>query len=221
MKKIVSISVTALCLALLSNVALAALPGMYAGAGIGLSKQLTSTDFIFNSSPVGTTLEQSRQNGGLGGRVFAGFNFNEYFGLEGSYARFNDSEYKSTITSPVSTYVANLDYTMNTYNLVGKAYLPLGETRNFNLYALGGVAYVNSQSDLKETINNVTISKDSVTNNKFRPVYGLGASYDIPASNVTTNLEFSHTQGLGNVNTSSTAIPDANMLTFNVAYNFG
>jgi hypothetical protein len=53
-----------------------------------------------------------------------------------------------------------------------------------------------------------------------RPIIGVGASYNIQ-SNIVTNLELSHIQGSGNLKTSSKAIPSANLLTLNVAYNFG
>lgn len=220
MKKIASLSIAAICLSLLSSVSIAAVPGFYAGAGAGLSVQDTPDQYIFSGTPTNATLEQSRERGGLGGRAYVGYNFNEYFGLEGSYARIADSNYKSTISNSINNYNATIDYTMNTYNLVGKAYLPLGAARNFNLYALAGVAYVNSQIDVNEALNGRTLSKFTQTNNKFRPTYGVGASYDIPATNISTNLEFAAMKGEGDTNTSAKAIPNAGLLSLNVSYNF-
>ena len=50
---------------------------------------------------------------------------------------------------------------------------------------------------------------------------GIGTSYDIPQTQLTTSLELSHIQGSGNVKSSLSAIPSANMITLNLAYNFG
>ena len=105
-------------------------------------------------------------------------------------------------------------------NLVGKADLPIYDS-GFSLYALGGAAYVISKTDTK--LNGVPskLKSVSVTNKKLRPTYGVGASYDIPQTQLTTSVEFSRIQGKGNVRTSSSAIPTANEVAFNLAYNFG
>ena len=98
----------------------------------------------------------------------------------------------------------------------------------FNLYGLGGTALVHTKQkanvNQSMTIGGDTITgsgSDSKTQNKVRPVLGLGASYDIPNTQLTTALEYSHIFGSGNVKTSSSAIPSADLVTFNVAYNFG
>jgi hypothetical protein len=113
---------------------------------------------------------------------------------------------------------------MTTFDLVGKAYLPLGQT-GFNVYALGGAVLVHSKikKDVKKsnTINVDGIVDGSKTQNKLRPKYGIGASYDIPDTKFTTNVELSRVQGTGNVKKNIKAIPNADMVTFNLAYNFG
>lgn len=215
-----------LCVALLSVVgaasAFAAKPGAYAGLGLGLSKQETTNQYLFSSSSPYTTQNQSKTVGGLGGRLFAGYNFNEYAGVEAGFAHYAKSKYRSTLVSGSLSDTTSRDYTMNTVDVVGKAYLPISDS-GFNVYALGGAALVHSQSKINVSQGSNGFSVNNVgtkTTNKIRPEIGLGASYDIPNTQLTSNIEFSHIQGSGNLKTSASAIPSANMLTLNLAYNF-
>lgn len=215
MKTITKISAAALCLVAISG-AYAAKEGGYVGAGSGTSKILTPKQQLFN--PV--IGDASYKQGGVGGRVFAGYNFNQTFGIEAGVSRYAKSTYKG---SSLGNLNSSIEYSMNAIDLVGKAYLPLNN--GINLYALGGVARVSSKVNYKNgfvpLVNGMNAPKNGEkTYNKLRPIYGVGASYDIPQSNFTTNLEYSHIQGSGNVKTSASAIPSANMLTLNVAYNF-
>lgn len=212
---------TNLCLAVLSLSVLniettqAATEGFYAGAGIGASQLETPNKNIVtnNLSPI---QKQSHELTGLGGRVFAGFNINPYLGVESGVAQYAKSKYSSqTLLTHTS-----LDYSLNAIDVVAKVYLPIAES--FNLYGLGGVALVHSNVDY----NGYTMSKNpkgSESQTKVRPIYGVGANYQIPQSNFVTGFEFSRIQGIGKVNLSEPTkkvIPSANMITFNIAYNF-
>lgn len=220
MKKTAKLSVAALLLSTVTNLTYAAHPGYYVGAGLGPSKLETSKQDLFSDIDA-KSVSNSRNLGGLGGRVFAGYNLNQYFGLEAGYARYARSKYNSSATgSNGESASASLDYSLYAFDLVGKGYLPLGET-GFNAYALGGLARVSNTVDANVTVNKDTILKTSPTTGKFRPKYGIGISYDVPHSPITTNLEFSRIQGMGNVKTNIRAIPSADMVTLNVSYNFG
>lgn len=186
------------------SVANAATPGAYAGIGLGASNINAS---LKNLSP----LTVKTTSGGIGGKLFGGYNFNQYFGLEGNVATYAPT--KNTV-SMLGTNIGTAKYTMQAVSLVGKAYLPIQQ--DFNVYALGGISEV--YSAVKTTVigQNVGTTKT----HKLRPVYGVGASYDVN-SHVNAGLEFSRIQGSGNINNSVKAIPSANMLTLNGAYNFG
>ena len=206
-----------LCLSTLTTLAFAAKPGTYLGAGIGASSLMTTDDYPFDYT-AGTQGEASRQRGGLGGRVFGGYNFNKYVGLEAGLAAYTPSKYSATVDASNSS----LKYSLNAFDVVGKAYLPISDS-GFNLYALAGGALVNSKTKFSDggvpAASGFSLpAAGSHSTTKVRPVYGLGASYDFSA--VTTNLEFSHIQGLGDTDTNGNAIPSANLLTLNLAYNF-
>ncbi|EKD72186.1 MAG: OmpA-like protein transmembrane protein [uncultured bacterium] len=207
-------NMTKISAAIISSIALVGLthavtPGAYVGAGLGASKLQTPSLSVTSATSTSTS------RGGLGGRLFAGYNVNKYFGVEGGYATYAPSTYKGT----TATSTGKLKYSLDAINLVGKGYLPLADT-GFNAYVLGGVAAVRSKVRLSGTDVFDGVANVSKTNHALRPTYGAGVSYDF-AQHVSTNLELSHIQGKGNVRTSNSAIPSANMVSFNVGYNFG
>jgi hypothetical protein len=206
---------------LLTTLANAAVVGSYAGIGLGGSNNNANTLFFKNSSnwtrTSGYTLTPKPA-----GKLFAGYNFNQHIGLEASYG----VVYASVTNKYVDgSTVASSTYSMNAASLVGKIYLPIEQ--GFNLYALGGGSKVSSKvQNRNNNVNAITINNDpslqngSKTTHLFRPVYGIGATYDANTQ-VTTGLEFSRIQGKGDTRTSATAIPSANLLTLTAAYNFG
>lgn len=92
-------------------IAYAETPGPYAGIGFGLGRLHT----------------QGTQADGLSGRAAAGFNFNEYLGLEAGVTVLN----------------ASMQNKMRAVDVVGKAYVPL--TKRFNIYGLAGAAGVDNK----------------------------------------------------------------------------
>ncbi len=191
--------------------AFAATPGGYVGAGIGLSSLDTPSNWLSF-----TPDSYSSKKGGLGGRIFAGYNINEYLGLETGVTQYTESHYKFDeealgITDGKAT------YDMTAIDLVAKAYLPVAD--KFSLYALGGVA---------ETFNKIKVSGNVLGNNqtdhesyaKLRPKFGVGANYVINES-VSANFEVSRIQGSGGFKTSNKPVTNADMAAVTLAYNFG
>jgi hypothetical protein len=211
--------------ALTSMTAYAANPGTYLGLGLGAGKQSTSN--LDLSNPLGVEFNQSRSTGGLAGRAFTGYNFNEYFGIETGLTQYSQAKTKFNAANlPSGTLDGSVEYRMTTLDLVGKGYLPLVDS-GFNLYGLGGVSWVHSTVNPKASVKakgaEPAVAKlgGHDTNNAIRPIVGLGASYDIPQTSWTTGLEYSHTFGKGNVKTNTNAIPAANLVTLNIIYNLG
>src|SRR5688572_18210895 len=206
-----------------THLASAANPGAYVGAGLGLSKLQTPSSYAFNAPILSLNTFSSNNKysqGGLGGRIFAGFNFNKYFGLEAGLATYATSKYSATLNGASSS----IEYKANAFDLVGKGYLPIGET-GFNVYALAGIARLNQT--VKYNNGNIPLSgsvatpkNGSTTYHNIRPIYGIGASYDVNA-HFTTSVELTQIYKSGNMKSSQGATPNANMLTINAAYNFG
>lgn len=216
MKKIAKYSAAILCVSALSSFAFAAKPGFYLGAGLGGGKVGAPDKHIlgdFDSNLVKT----SQNEKGLAGRVFTGFNLNEYLGFEAGIAKYATSRFEVKV--PALSSKTDFDQSVKAVDVVAKAYLPI-QNSGFNLYALGGVAYVNSKMEYKTKIDHQTVDRVNQTENELRPKYGIGASYDIPESNLTASLEYSRIQGKGDLNKSASAIPNADLLTFNLSYSF-
>ena len=125
MKKALKLSVAILSVSTLTGLAHAATPGSYVGLGIGASGLKTPDNHLF--SPIAG--KTSRKQDGLGGRVFGGYNFNQYVGLEAGYGLYAPSTYKgSQLGANAST-----KYKANALDLVAKGYIPLAQS-GFNLY---------------------------------------------------------------------------------------
>lgn len=189
MKKSVKVLASVLGAITLIGSAQAATPGAYAGLNLGASQ-----------------LDGQSDTRGFAGGVFGGYNFNKFIGLEGGFNHY--ATYENSASNAIASATATLQY--DTFNLVGKVYLPISDS-GFNLYALGGIAIVNQDIDVE--LNTVFGSaSDSNNITRVRPMYGLGASYDIPSTKFTAKLEASRVQ-------SSNEIARGDMLTFGLAYN--
>lgn len=208
--KIAKRSLAVLSLLTCASLAQAAVPGTYVGMGLGASRQDTPNEYLLSGSDA-YGVSQSRQRGGLGGRLFMGYNFNRYFGVEAGLAKYANSKYKAT--DGFNT--ANLKYETAALDLVGKAYLPLAES-GMSLYGLGGAAVVRSKATYSGEVYGYDYS-ESKTKTQVRPIAGLGASYDIPNTQLTTAVEYSHIFG----KTNGDLVPSADLVTLNLAVNFG
>lgn len=181
-----------------SGLSHAAKPGAYVGGGLGYSSLENFTDAT------------RKTRGGVGGQVFAGYNFNKNLGLELGYRKYANTTYNIDGFNNFTS-----DYNMHDIRLVGKAYLPLNDTSPFNLYALLGVAEVYGTGNLK--FDSDKLRSDS--SNALVATAGVGASYDI-SSHVTAGIEYSHSNGKSG-NDNNIGIPASNLTTLNIAYNFG
>jgi OmpA-OmpF porin, OOP family len=209
-------AITMLTTLLVSHSALAIAQGPYLGAGAGVGTFKSPNKIIFN---VGTGSASSTR-GGLSGRAFAGFNFNDYIGVEIGYARYARSLYRGIANDGSYSSMAYYHYT---YDLVAKAYLPFGHT-GFNVYALAGAARV-SQS-LNYVDGNVALNGQiaeplagSTHTYKTRPIYGAGIRYDF-SQQIAANVEYTQIRHLGDFKRNPYAIADMDLLTANLSYHF-
>lgn len=201
-----------ICAAVLSltagGIAHAANQGAYAGLGLGADKaKLDNVDSALVRSLHGKT---DRQDVSLAGRIFGGYNFNQYLGLEAGYNAFGTS--KVTIKSPGLSN-ASEKYKLSSFDLRGKAYLPLMDN-NANVYAIAGLAYAKQDVDINDFDG-----KASKSTNRYRPVYGVGANYNVTPQ-ITAAVEATRQKGVGNMSTSIKAMPNVDTVMFTVAYNF-
>lgn len=212
MKKILTLSAVSVASLFFLEPTFAVYGGFYVGAGAGYGILRTPTSVFQNQT--------SHQRGGLSGRVFTGFNFNKFFGVEAGYAQYA----LSRNTASMNGFNSSVRYYTRTADAVLKGYLPIGLTA-FNLYALAGAASYREQIKYGNA-GNALVSNfaapplGSSTIRKTRPIYGIGLNYD-SYGQVSLNLEVTRIQKLGSFTTNANAIPYADLSTFNVIYNFG
>lgn len=104
---------------LLSGISWSATPGIYIGGDLGYSRMETPDSQAF--SPVGASLSNSRNQGGVGGILFAGYAFNPYLAVEAGYLYPAESKYEASQGSQN----ASLKYNSHVAKLTGKLNLPL------------------------------------------------------------------------------------------------
>ncbi len=220
MKKIVKLSIAAVSLAIMASQANAANTGAYVGLGLGASTLNTPSENIIVGEDA-KLYNQSHHRTNYAGRVFAGYNFNQYIGVEAGATNYGSAIYTNkTLTTPVIK--GTQRYMMAAGDLVAKAYLPIGES-GFNLYALGGAALIHSMNVGKVYNQNEEVKKATVsaTHTLLSPKVGLGANYAIPDTNVTAGLEWNRVFGKKISENMVNTVPGADMYALTVSYNFG
>jgi OOP family OmpA-OmpF porin len=212
MKKLI---LSAAILGLSSTAAFAATDGFYLGGQLGYGDQNYDNHHAFipmqGVNNVDTDIVNGPLNGysqlanafgyqysshintdGLAGRVFGGFQFNPNLAAEVGYSMFSDS--KTTINYR-GQQVFKAKISTESIDAVGKLIYPISNT-GFNVYAKAGAAWVLVDQDLKQ-IDGTNVTAISSSTDPIRPVFGLGAGYDV-TQNLT--LDASFTRILGNNN---------------------
>jgi OmpA-OmpF porin, OOP family len=233
------------CVAVLASLSIgianAAKTGAYVGAGLGYSQSDASNleeDYYQVGNSVFHLYNTSLEEEGLGGRVFGGYNFNPYLGLELGVSRYADTQYKYTLDS--ETYGnpfyygrgnGKLTYSFTTLDLVGKAYLPLGNS-GFDIYGLIGASevFVKAKTEYSAQYYNVFGSSigsgsasDTDNYHELRPKFGVGINYALN-QNIAMNLEVSRIQGNENEYNDGDAdnyVPNLDMASLSLTYHFG
>ncbi len=130
-------------------------PVWYIGAGVGISYYDMNKQDL-NMVPSVTT--QGFDSTGFGWKLFGGYRFNPYFGIEGSYADLGNSS-------------GGLTYAVHSYNVSGVGRIPFES----GLYLQGkvGAAFTRTQSTpFGQPVGN--------TNYKTNVLLGGGLGYDFP-----------------------------------------
>ena len=127
-------------------------PAWYAGVGAGVSYyNLNSQDFSATTIP--SLAGQGIDETGFGWKLFGGYRFSPYFGLEGSYA-------------DLGTTSGGVNYSMHSWNVAAVGRIPFG-TSGFSLQGKVGAAFTRAQNF-------------NATQYKTNPLVGAGVGYDFP-----------------------------------------
>lgn len=220
-------------IALYSTITLAATPGFYIGAQIGSGKAndgkvgddaLSAIRAIYSSYQISGALQTEKTEGGLSARLYTGYNFNPYFGLEFGYNQIANNKYTSRLTTADGSADAQLKFKTNAFDLVAKGYLPLDTfsdelTDQVNIYVKGGLAYVSHKATL--TVNGTDAQLTDNSSNQIRPTLGIGAGYNFN-KNLMLDVSYTRIQGKGDLlkNRFSDFSPEINTLALGLNYTF-
>ena len=159
---------------LASPCALAANPGWYGGANVGQSAatiddpRITAT--LLGQGFTGVSIADDDRDTGF--KVFAGYQVNRYFAIEGGYVNLGEFGYTAT-TVPAGTLTGNIK--LQGVNLDVLGFVPF--TEKFSAFARVGAIYAEAKDTFTSTgaviVTNPSPSKRD-TNYKF----GVGLQYD-------------------------------------------
>lgn len=167
---------TKISLAVAATLALAATPamaaeesGFYAGVGVG--------DFSINvdNDAIDDAIDGSTDDSNTGIRVFGGWQFNRYFGIEGGWD--GGAGWDKTIGDiAVDGIEADLDIDIQGFDLMLVATLPMGDT--FYGFAKAGVLFWDVEADLAiredDGEGGVITTTASGDDSGEDPAFGLG-----------------------------------------------
>ncbi len=152
--------------------------GWYAGFGFGQSKfQGAAGNIDTEQAVLGKTSTTSANTRSEGWKVYTGYQFNKYIGVEGGYVNLNDMTAVSTITAPAAQSLrTKVDADGWTLAAIGS--YPVSD--KFSILAKLGAAYVLTDKDTRLSGVGVTAlqNRSVVTGDDgYHPLYGVGISY--------------------------------------------
>lgn len=149
--------------------------GMYLGFGMGQAKVDDWAQYAgdFVNTSFGAPSPVSDDNRSLGFKVFGGYQFNKYFGVEGGFVDFNDVKASNAISGPARSVYTTAENDAWTLAAVGT--LPV--SKSVSVFAKVGAS--SWSSNLRTVATNATGLTQSATKSSdgYDVFYGLGASY--------------------------------------------
>ncbi len=153
--------------------AIAAPRGWYAGANVGQSRAKIADGQITSrlQSEGFTSSSISNDSQGTGFKLFAGYQFNRYFAVEGGYFNLGDVGYSA---STVPTGTANGSMAIQGLNIDAVGILPI--TQRFSAFGRVGVTYINAHDTFSGT-GAYTAPTSHVSQREANYKYGVGLQY--------------------------------------------
>jgi hypothetical protein len=184
--------------------------GFYIGGQLGYGNVdygnvVTDTfteDFGDTPQALGLTVTKNVKESGFAGRVYGGYQINQYFGAEAGYTRFTNNTYKATATDSSGAMAAILDTSVKTQqiDILGKIGTPFGNS-GFRADLKAGPVYVKS-------------SGGSSSENNWDPAAGASFAYNFTQS-FAMDVSYLHAFGSGSISS-----PNTDLATLGVSYLF-
>lgn len=169
--------------------------GFYASVGFG-SAEVTSKDLLIAVPLGGNTFASSKEDDSSL-KLQAGYRFNKYFGLEGTWQDFGDPDAFNTGTLDAMGNDIVATFETTTLQIAALGFLPIGEGV-FDIFGRIGVSLVDEQLRFSGSplvaVPSQVINTDRDENNALL-AYGLGAQLNLLANkNLIIRVEWEQTQ---------------------------
>lgn len=186
--------------------------GWNIGADAGVTRNHSNTSNLAPCTIAGAACSIDKSDSTW--RIRGGYQFNENFGLEGSYVDLGKT-YSGSGTLGANTFSANQDTTAWTLSAVGKA--PVSQNRRLKVYGKLGASRWESKRDLQVNANPSVRVKEKGTD----PVAGIGLEYDV-SNQWTVRGGYDRHFNVGKFNNaiSGTVEKDVDALTIGASFNF-
>ena len=186
--------------------------GWNVGADAGVTRNHSNTSNLAPCTIAGAACSIDKSDSTW--RIRGGYQFNENFGLEGSYVDLGKT-YSGSGTLGANTFSANQDTTAWTLSAVGKA--PVSQNRRLKVYGKLGASRWESKRDLQVNANPSVRVKEKGTD----PVAGIGLEYDV-SNQWTVRGGYDRHFNVGKFNNaiSGTVEKDVDALTIGASFNF-
>ncbi|EKD74820.1 MAG: hypothetical protein ACD_44C00325G0001 [uncultured bacterium] len=174
---------------------------VYPGPYVGLIAGESYTNYTASNTGLSSA---NINNQGLGGGIFAGYQFNLNFSAEINYIRFTNTKFSNIngTNGPAGRVVEDA------YELFLKGICPVSNN-GFNVSAKVGIAYINA------TASHAIFDNNSEAPNESRGAftYGVGFGYDVTPT-VPVEISWTRVQNSGN-------LQNADLAGLSVSYFFG
>jgi long-chain fatty acid transport protein len=151
--------------------------GWYFGFGMGdnIGRDWDSASASALAAQGITATQTSTDDSDFGFKVFGGYQFNKYLGLEGGYVQFNNYTANATVTAPAPNVSAYQTEDSNAWFLGAVGTLPI--TKDFA--AFGKLGMNSWKTSYNTFIHNADTSftRTSSIERGYDPYYGVGVSY--------------------------------------------
>jgi len=164
----------------------AAEPGWYIGVGAGQSDvDISSSDVNKIMTAAGITGTSSVDETDTAWKIFAGYQYNKYLGVELGYVDLGEVDIDAVITAPTAaTLKINAETQAAALSVI--ASLPIGD--KFNVFGRVGAFYWDVEAEAAAVVGGV-VSKASADDDGIDLLFGAGAKYDF-TKNVGVRVEW-------------------------------
>jgi len=214
LKRLFMISAFALGGAAVAAPASAADLGGYVGASAGQSRadvDKGEIDAAFSSLGLGSRTSTDETDFGF--KVYGGYQFNQYFAVEGGYTNLGKAKSHTVFTSGGSG-TAEGEWKSYSIDVSALGIVPLGN--QFALFGRAGASFWDIKFDLSASGPGGSAS-GSESENGISPLLGIGGMIDI-SSNWTARAEFERHFSIGKSDT--TGKSDVDLISVGLQYRF-